>query len=257
MIGKIKVKENFSRYAKYYDFYCNVQKLSAKKLIEYIPQEFPKRILDIGCGTGNYTKMLREKFPFAKIKAIDISKEMIEIAREKLKDKNIEFWVGDGERFNFDSHYDLITSNVCFQWFEDLELALTLYNKLLSTQGWVLFSIFGPLTFQELSSSLRELLETDDVSILADRFKDKQFIKDIMGKIFSDVEVEERIYEERYSSLFQLLKSIRYTSAKGGNLPRNIFWTPAMLSKLETVYRKKFNDVMATYQVFFCKGMRR
>lgn len=255
MIDKNKIIENFSKYAKYYDMYCNIQRLSAKKLIRCIDNDGLGKILDIGCGTGNYTKILRDKFPFAQIKAIDISKEMVEIAKEKLKDKKIEFAVSDGERLKRNGRYELITSNVCFQWFEDLGKALVLYNDLLSKNGCVLFSIFGPLTFKELHCSLRDLLG-DDMSISSNSFKDKESIKNIIQKVFSDVMVEEEIYKEKYNSLSRLLESIRYTGSKGNGLKRRPFWTPNMIARLESVYRKKFNDITATYQLFFCKGIK-
>lgn len=255
MIDKNKIKANFSKYAKYYDMYCNIQRLSAKRLIGYIDTGSFGKIIDIGCGTGNYTEMLRDKFPFAEIKAVDISKEMVEIAREKLKDKNVKFYVCDGEKLKGKQRYELITSNVCFQWFEDLDEALLLYNDLLIENGYILFSIFGPLTFKELEYSLCNLFGAD-IDISSNSFKDKEYIKSIMQKIFSDVIVEEIIYKERYNSLCQLLESIKYTGSKGDGLKKNTFWTPEMIARLDMIYRKEFNDITATYQLFFCRGVK-
>ncbi len=92
MIDKELIKRNFSRYAEYYDQYCSVQSLCARKLIEKNKTDCirsllskrasgPLRILEIGCGTGNYTKLLIKRFPNAEIKALDISPAMIKIAK--------------------------------------------------------------------------------------------------------------------------------------------------------------------------------
>ena len=57
-------------------------------LINAIPdtKENPK-ILDLGCGTGNITQKAKERFPNAKITCLDLSENMIEIAKEKLNKK--------------------------------------------------------------------------------------------------------------------------------------------------------------------------
>ncbi len=78
--------KNFSKYAYAYDKYADVQNTAAFELISQIRENGFKSILEIGCGTGNYTAILRQKFKIAKIKAVDISGKMIEIARNKVKD---------------------------------------------------------------------------------------------------------------------------------------------------------------------------
>ncbi|MEM3394157.1 MAG: class I SAM-dependent methyltransferase, partial [Candidatus Methanomethylicia archaeon] len=52
------------------------------------------RVLELGCGTGVYTRKLAKKFPGLGITAIDISEKIISIAKEKLKKyKNVKFKV--------------------------------------------------------------------------------------------------------------------------------------------------------------------
>ena len=159
------IKRNFSRYARYYDNYSKIQDISGIGLLSELKSDGFRNILDVGCGTGNYTGLLRERFPFAKIKAIDISGEMIEIAREKLQNKAIEFMIKDAEKIDSigiadpEESFDLISSNVSFQWFADLEKALLNYKRLLKPGGTILFSTFGPLTFYELNNSLKDLFD--------------------------------------------------------------------------------------------------
>ncbi|MHC4220939.1 MAG: methyltransferase domain-containing protein, partial [Planctomycetota bacterium] len=113
------IKKNFSRYARQYDNYANIQNQSAEKLIETIEKKQFDKILDIGCGTGCYTKLLQNHFPAAKIKALDISSEMINVAKDKLAHSNIDFLIADGQKIALDEKFDLITSNACFQWFDN------------------------------------------------------------------------------------------------------------------------------------------
>ncbi|MEA3305918.1 MAG: malonyl-ACP O-methyltransferase BioC [Candidatus Omnitrophota bacterium] len=254
MLDKELIKKNFSKYARYYDRHASVQNLCALKLIERIKAGGFGKILDVGCGTGNYTGLLKERFPMAKIKAMDISGEMIEIAKEKLNDNSIEFIIADGETTNFEERFDLIGSNAVFQWFENLEITLSGYKDSLNEKGVISFSIFGPLTFNELDGSLKELYG-DEAAISSRGFAEKETIEKILKGLFRKIEVEQKIYKERYASLLKLLKKIKYTGTRGNGLNKN-FWTAGKADKTEKIYKKKYKDIIATYQVFFCKGVK-
>lgn len=254
-MNKEIVKSNFSKYARYYDKYCNIQNLCALTLIEKIESNGIERILDIGCGTGNYTRLLREKFPASRIKAIDISPRMIEVARNKLKDDGIEFVIADGEKMDSEERFGLISSNASFQWFDDLGNALRMYKTLLDGGGIILFSCFGPLTFHELDKSLKELLGRD-AAVSSSNFFEKKRIGEILTRLFNDIEIEEMIYKENYKSLSEFLKKIKYTGARGNGEEKKKLWTIGAMNELELIYRKRWKDISATYQVFFCKGAK-
>ena len=106
MTHKEAVKNNFSKYAVYYDRYSTVQNLCASELVSQIEADSFESILDIGCGTGNYTLLLRKKFPGAAIKAVDISRGMIEVAKAKMSNKAIDFLVADGEALDFEERFE-------------------------------------------------------------------------------------------------------------------------------------------------------
>ena len=247
------VIDNFSKYAECYDKYSDVQNLCAKHLIKKAKKEFNK-ILDIGCGTGNYTNLLRERYPSAAIRAIDISKEMIGVAERKLERKGVEFITKDAEKINLKEQFDLISSNATFQWFTNTESTLKSYKKLLKEKGVILFSTFGPRTFYELNHSLKVLLGKD-ILISSSGFIKKNTIKEMLKELFDEVDVEEKLYTEKHGSLLSLLKKIKYCGVRGKGLNKRSFWSPGTLAKLEAIYKKEFGDIMVTYQVFFCKGV--
>ena len=83
-VDKAKLIGNFSRHARVYDRYANVQRGVADALLAALPDGERKNIFEIGCGTGYYTRLLREKFRTARLKACDFSERMIEVARQKL-----------------------------------------------------------------------------------------------------------------------------------------------------------------------------
>lgn len=255
MHDKEIVKRNFSRNAVHYDMYATAQNHSASKLIGKVNMSKVRDILDIGCGTGNYTKLLMDKFMDARIKAIDISCNMIEVARNKLKSKEIEFIIADAETVTLDEKFDLISSNASFQWFNNLEKVLVKYKKLLRRNGVILFSIFGPRTYYELNASLKELFRKD-ISIDSCSFFDKKILNGIFEKYFRNISIDEDILQEKYSSVLHLLNKIKYTGTRGSGIKDNSLWTAGIINDLERIYRKKYGNLMSTCQIFYCRGVK-
>ena len=68
------------------------------------------KLLEIGCGTGEYTKKVAEKLPQADISALDISKNIVQLAKKKCKGcKNVSFKVGSAYNTGYkDSSFDVI-----------------------------------------------------------------------------------------------------------------------------------------------------
>ena len=65
--------------------------------------------LEIGCGNGYGTKLIKEHFCPRRIEAIDLDKKMIQIARRKNKDSSIQYYVMDASTLSFaDSTFDAI-----------------------------------------------------------------------------------------------------------------------------------------------------
>lgn len=253
-MDKKMIMRNFSRYAYTYDRYADIQKLSALKLLKDLDGKVFRKILEIGCGTGNYTLLLKNKFRQAKFKAIDISGKMIEVAREKLNDNQIDFITADAETVNIDENFDCITSNACFQWFDDLGKTLEKYTHLLNKDGTILFSIFGPSTFLELNTSLRCILE--DVSLGVTRFMSKDTIKEILKRNFKRVKIKEAVYKESFLHLRGLLHKIKYSGISVGALNGKVSFNRRLLNRWEEIYlaHSGGKQIEVTYQVFFCQG---
>ncbi len=252
-MNKETLINNFSRNAYDYDKYAQVQHKAAFELLSRIKDDSFKRILEVGCGTGNYTSLLREKFKQARIKAIDISEKMIEVASAKLKDNNIELMVQDAENLGLDEGFDLVTSNACFQWFEDLEKALIRYKGMLKKEGVIAFSIFGPRTFWELNYALKRVLTHGDIAAV--KFIPQDKIKTIFNNHFKEARIEERRYEEYSSSLIGLLNKIKHTGARG-EVKEKFSFDRRILKEIEDNYLNKFKGIRATYQILFCRGVK-
>jgi trans-aconitate 2-methyltransferase len=99
----------------------------ATDLIAQIELENPRRIVDLGCGTGNSTEQLHRRWPQGEFTGLDNSPDMLSQARAGHPDwKWIESSV---ERWAPDSAFDLIFSNACLHWVAD---HATLFPRLVS-----------------------------------------------------------------------------------------------------------------------------
>jgi trans-aconitate 2-methyltransferase len=88
----------------------------SRELIARIPLRKPRRILDLGCGSGLSTIELRRAFPKSEIVGVDLSPDMLKAAAKRLP--GVSFLEGDAG--SFDSRgFDLVFSNALFQWVPD------------------------------------------------------------------------------------------------------------------------------------------
>jgi len=102
-------------------------------LVSRIKIEKADFIIDIGCGPGNSTQILRQRWPSAEIVGIDRSEEMIKKAREDYPDP--KWFIADAASFNSDLLYDIVFSNATLQWIPHHEILVPNLFKLVRSKG--------------------------------------------------------------------------------------------------------------------------
>ena len=132
-----KVKEHFEQEAHEFDeiiiklipYY--LQMLEA--LISSIPFECDQKIsvIDLGCGTGTISKLIKEKYSNATITCLDIAENMLEISKTKLqKFSGIEYTIADFNKFCFGDTYDVVVSSLALHHLVTGQDKIDFYNKI-------------------------------------------------------------------------------------------------------------------------------
>jgi trans-aconitate 2-methyltransferase len=88
-----------------------------RDLLAQVPLDNPRRVVDLGCGPGNSTELLIERFPGAEVIGLDSSPDMLRQARERLPRGT--FLQGDLATWTPEQPTDLLFGNAVFQWVPD------------------------------------------------------------------------------------------------------------------------------------------
>lgn len=150
---KRQVAASFSRAAASYDAVAGLQRKVGQHLLDSLPAHFsPQRWLDLGCGTGYFSRAMAARFPQACGSALDIAEGMLVHARELGGAEH--FIGGDAEHLPLRSaSQQLVFSSLALQWCGDFAAVLGEALRVLEPGGVLAFSSLCVGTLQELRDS--------------------------------------------------------------------------------------------------------
>lgn len=96
-------------------------------LVAGIPASHVQTAVDLGCGPGNSTEILAERFPQARVTGMDSSDDMLATARQRLP--GVSFELADIATWDPKQQFDVILANASLQWVPD---HATLYPRLIN-----------------------------------------------------------------------------------------------------------------------------
>ncbi|MBF0324451.1 MAG: methyltransferase domain-containing protein [Alphaproteobacteria bacterium] len=99
----------------------------ARDLLGRVDLVRPARIADLGCGTGNVTQLLAERWPEARVWGVDSSPEMLRAAAAE--PSSVTWVASDAASWQPEAPLDLLFSNAALQWLDDHE---RLFPRLMS-----------------------------------------------------------------------------------------------------------------------------
>lgn len=152
MAKKEAVKEIFNDIAPKYDLLnhflsLNIDKRWRRKAIGYIRPEEKGELLDVACGTGDFS-IAAYRAGVQKVTGIDISANMVAIGQKKVDNLGLTPYItlqaGDSEQIEFeDEHFDVVTVAFGVRNFEHLEAGLREMQRVLKKGGKVVILEFS------------------------------------------------------------------------------------------------------------------
>ncbi len=150
---KAEVEQMFDKIAPRYDLLNRVLSLGIdiswrKRALSYLQKESPQQILDVATGTADVAIMATKMLKPAQVIGIDISNQMLDYGRVKIKNEGFEGLIsletGDSEQLRFaDNSFDAVTVAFGVRNFENLEKGLAEMHRVLRPGGRVVILEFS------------------------------------------------------------------------------------------------------------------
>ncbi len=222
---KQNIANHFSRCIPTYESGGKVQRSIAEELVQMLEPIECGTVLEIGCGTGLLSGLLRARLPYCHLVCNDLSPDMETPLREKVGD-NALFLPGDAEVIDWPGECDVVASASCIQWWEDPLAFFPKAYKTLADGGQLLFSTFLPGNLQELTA----------VTGAGLRYPSHRAIERAMEETgFEEIRLIEQRRTLHFPTLIRLLSHLRDTGTN--SLSSGGLWTPLRLVELERSYR--------------------
>lgn len=244
MMNKQLLVNRFTKAANTYTREAIVQQKIASKMIgllrSHLPANPPKRIVEFGCGTGIYSRLLLNTLQPEKLMLNDICSEMEHCCHDLLGD-DVSFVAGDAETLCFPEKTELITSCSTLQWFEAPDAFFRRCNDSLQAEGYFAFTTFG----QENMREIRQLTGNG----LA--YRSITELKKSLSSLYDIVYAEEEIIPMHFDTPIQVLYHLKQTGVTGTGRHA---WTRQSLTHFCEQYDSRFthNDrVRLTYHPIY------
>lgn len=265
-----EVRRSFDYAAAHYDAHAVLQREVCDRLLERL--DFmtlqPRRVLDVGAGTGYGLAHLLARYPAAEHCALDIAPAMLAAARARVPQPvwtrralqrlvpraspSTHFVCADMERLPFaGDSVDLVWSSLALQWAHDPEAAFRGFHRVLAPGGLLIFATFGPDTLKELRAAFAEIDDAPHVN----RFIDLHDIGDMLIHAgFASPVMEMEMLTLTYADLKTLMRDLKGIGAHNAAAARRRgLLGKSAWSRLERAYESNRVEgrLPATFEVVY------
>jgi malonyl-CoA O-methyltransferase len=229
----MSVQNQFSKYANEYGKYNIIQQIVSKALVRDIKTK-PKKILELGCGSGQVISNINWKFDY--YKATDFSNTMCKIHP---KSNNLDIFCLDFDSDEFynnikDEQYDMVLSSSAMQWSKNLDLLVSRLSNVSKEINAVLFTSNTFKSIRNITNSASPILDINTIK--------KAFEK------YCDCEFEVIKYDLEFNSKKEMFKYIKNSGVSGDS----------SLSYKDAKYLyKNYNLSYIEFEVIFIKAFSR
>lgn len=253
---KQKIISNFNNASATYDSVAKVQYTVAKDLVDFATQIINVKnfqtILDIGTGTGFIPELLYNFNTQAHYYLNDISNQMLMEADKKLDYLNHSLLLGDIENNFCNQKYDLVISNMAFQWMEDLQKLL---NNILKHSDIIAFSTLGNKTFAQIDEIYKKHQLSSPIKSYYNLATLKKLLRENL-EVFHPEKEFEIFYQEKeyFTELENFSTYSEYTKKLGININLNTYNNQSYTSNYLSQRRALYNDqepINLNYHILF------
>jgi malonyl-CoA O-methyltransferase len=220
-VDHAQVRRHFGRAARSYEHHDALQREVQQTLfgrLDFYLEE-PALVADVGAGPGRGTAQLKKRWPKARVIALDAALPMLrEAKRHSAWLKPFQRVCADATRLPLPDHcVDVLHSNLCFQWIDDLTALFGECVRVLKPGGMLAFSTFGPDTLKELRAAWAAADGQPHVS----RFLDMHDVGDAMINAgLRDPVLDVDRYTLTYSEPRKLLEELQGLGATNADAAR-------------------------------------
>ncbi|MGY1458009.1 malonyl-ACP O-methyltransferase BioC [Luteimonas sp. A534] len=213
-----QVRRAFSRAAGSYSAAADLQREVESRLfesLEYLGEQVPADIVDLGSGPGTAAVELRRRWPKARVVAIDLALPMLRQVAPKRGwnplQRPIDRVCADARALPLsDDSVDLIFSNLCLQWVDDLDALFAGFRRVLRPGGLLLCSTFGPDTLHELRAAFSA---ADDRAHVSPFGGIAEFGDALMRAGFRDPVLDREVDVHGHADMAGLMRGLRQLGA--------------------------------------------
>ncbi len=207
---KRRIAETFGRAAPTYDAAATLQKRVAARARLGLPEQAGE-ILDMGCGTGQETVALRQRYPLAALTGLDLSEGMLSFASGRSELANCRWINGDIEELPFTvGEFDLVFSSLAVQWCENLSEVLAQVHSILKPGGSFVFSTLAAGSLKELKTAWTSVDDQSHVNRYEGFPYQKRRVENSGFEVISLRQQAEVLY---YPSVIHLLREMKALGA--------------------------------------------
>ena len=245
------VRRAFGRAAPTYTQHAALQREVEDRLLErleYYSGE-PARVLDVGCGPGRGSESLRKRFSSAHVIALDLALPMLRRVRTGWR-RPLARVCADARALPLpDASVDVLYSNLCVQWIDDLPTLFGEFRRVLRPGGYLALSTFGQDTLHELRTAWATADNAPHVSTFAHI---AQVGDALMAAGFRDPVLDTDHFTLTYTAAAELMRELKALGATNADARRSRGLTGKLRYRqaLEAYERFRRDGVLpATYEV--------
>ena len=152
-----EIAAKFGASAERYERHASLQRAIAGRLARLLPELERPHVLELGCGTGLFSRHLLQRYPGGRFVLTDVAPAMIAACQRNLAalgPANISYEVMDAGEAGGHADLDLIVSSMTLHWLADPIASLERLRRFLAPEGVLLYATLGPGSFAEWREAL-------------------------------------------------------------------------------------------------------